>query len=670
MGRKFQPFDLGRFRCVEKLGSGGMALIYRAELHSIDAFHKTFAIKKIHRHLAGDARLVRMFVEEARLLAALDHGNIVRILELGKQDGLHYMVLEYVDGVNLRQMLERLADCEARFPPELAVAVAKAVAQALCYIHGRVAADGTAAGLVHQDVSPGNVMLTRFGEVKLLDFGVARPMGDPGAEQSAQPRGTYAYMAPEQLRGEAVDGRSDIFSLGSVLYEMVFGHRLFQGESLAAIMRKVEQCERGPLEGCPPALATVLEKMLARVPADRYKNSADLIRAFDALLFRWGRPAGQPARARFVAQAFGRRFASPKTAGGSLAADHIPRMGREAPSERTAQGTEDTKGVDEYTARGGGEALFERTAQGAEDTKGSKARSEAVDVVSEVLNASASEAGFSRAGSRWWVWTAVAVGLVMAAVGGYWLVTQTQLWAQDDGVSGVGVNENKMVNAQRDGTVVQAAGRRPDKAAAAAFAGERMAMSGGDGGKPKLGARKNSPSDGGAGDAFRDGAVAGRVRVIEIVGKRRKGDLDLHTEPKAAALIHKRKIIGSTPLRVKMQTLSRLDVVLNKEGRRVKRVTLKMFGDSGRKVRIFLPNVRRETETAKPGQTAVQVKCATAGIYRVYLNGWDTGHNCPVKLRVEPGRNNVAIRESGSDRLDYKDFRVHTGETVEVEWNR
>jgi hypothetical protein len=193
--------------------------------------------------------------------------------------------------------------------------------------------------------------------------------------------------------------------------------------------------------------------------------------------------------------------------------------------------------------------------------------------------------------------------------------------------------------------------------------------SGGDEGKTREDATGPTPEERQAGSGSR-GRGLQPLTVRPARGKRADGDLDLHTEPNGASVIYKGKIVGKTPLRIKMSDGERLEVVLNKEGRRVKRKSLRMFGDSGRKLRVFLPNVRRRSSEASEGQTAVSVRCGSTDVYRVYLNGWDTGHNCPVTLRVEPGRNNVAIRRSGSDRLEYKDFRVHTGERATVEWSR
>jgi len=159
------------------------------------------------------------------------------------------------------------------------------------------------------------------------------------------------------------------------------------------------------------------------------------------------------------------------------------------------------------------------------------------------------------------------------------------------------------------------------------------------------------------------------IRLVKIKGKRGAGDLDLHTEPRGAAIIVGKQIVGKTPLRFKMRNGQSLEVVLNKEGRRLRNKELKMFGDSGRKLKVFLPNVRKKVKVARKGGTAVSVSCAHRGIYRVYINGWDTGHNCPAKLPVDAGKNNVARRIQADGRLDYKDFRVHTGQTFSIRWD-
>ena len=176
MDEGFQPFPLGNYRCVRKLGSGGMAEVYLAKLKTIQGFEKTFALKKIHNHLAHSADFSQMFFREARISGTLDHGNIVRVNELNEDKGTYFIVMEYVDGVDLKTLLSFVASLERTIPWDLAVYIVMEIARGLEYAHSNTDANGIPRGIVHRDLSPSNIMISQHGEIKVLDFGIARAL--------------------------------------------------------------------------------------------------------------------------------------------------------------------------------------------------------------------------------------------------------------------------------------------------------------------------------------------------------------------------------------------------------------------------------------------------------------------------------------------------------------
>lgn len=207
------PF--GAYRLVRRLGAGGMAEVFLARREGPGGFEKHLVIKRILPHLAGHAELVEMFLREARVAALIDHPNLVHVSDFGEIDGEHYLAMEYVDGFTLTEVVRRIAT----LTPGAAVRIAVDVLEALSAVHAARGPDGQPLGLVHRDVSPTNVMLTRDGVVKLLDFGIAVAKDD----DTSRRMGTRRFMSPEQLAGAAQDARSDLFSVGVLLYALITG---------------------------------------------------------------------------------------------------------------------------------------------------------------------------------------------------------------------------------------------------------------------------------------------------------------------------------------------------------------------------------------------------------------------------------------------------------------
>lgn len=261
--------DFGRYRLVRRVSLGGTAEVFKAKAFGERGFEKVVALKRLLPHVEERPEFVRMFVNEARLVAQLDHPLIARIHELGRARGSHYLAMEYIYGRDLQEVQRMLAaDGGGAAPADFAAAVGAQAAEALDYAHRFVDADGVALRVVHRDVSPQNLMIDEDGAVKLVDFGIAKFVGDDGVTAAGVVKGKHAYMSPEQVRREPLDGRSDLFSLGVVLFELLTGERLFKAASVLETLERVEAAEPPALlavaPGTPPALARWVMACLAR----------------------------------------------------------------------------------------------------------------------------------------------------------------------------------------------------------------------------------------------------------------------------------------------------------------------------------------------------------------------------------------------------------------------
>jgi serine/threonine protein kinase len=276
---------IGKYRIVRDLGVGGMAQVFLASREGPDGFSKPYVIKRILPEYSRDEQFATMFVNEAKIAAMLDHPNIAHVFELEKENGNYFLVQEYVVGASLFRVMSAASRRGISLGPLVAIEVGVAVARALAYAHDVVLADGRRMDLVHRDISPGNILVSVEGAVKLIDFGVSKTSLTETV--TGVVNGKWSYMSPEQIRGEAVDGRSDIFSLGIVLYEVISGQRLFRAESVAATAARVMSAPiRDPgilVPGVDPRLSRILMKMLQRDLSARYQTAEQLAIDLDAL---------------------------------------------------------------------------------------------------------------------------------------------------------------------------------------------------------------------------------------------------------------------------------------------------------------------------------------------------------------------------------------------------
>jgi eukaryotic-like serine/threonine-protein kinase len=283
----------GRYRLIERIGAGGMAEIYRAVAMGAQGFERAVAIKRIREEVGEVADIGKLFADEARLSALLNHPNIVQVYDFGAVDGTYYIAMEYLKGRNLDQVLFALRRAGQRLEPALAVFVAHEVARALAYAHALRDEHGRPLDIIHRDISPANIMLLQVGAVKLLDFGIARITSEfrLAVTQGRALRGKCPYLAPEQITGGTIDGRSDIFALGVVLWEMLTGERLFSAESDLDTIASVLNREIPPPSHFAPEVPGNVDRlvlaMLARDPGQRYRSAevlaVDLDEAMRAL---------------------------------------------------------------------------------------------------------------------------------------------------------------------------------------------------------------------------------------------------------------------------------------------------------------------------------------------------------------------------------------------------
>jgi serine/threonine protein kinase len=286
------PIQFGKYTLYERIGRGGMADVFKGRIQGPGGFERVFVVKRILPHLSDDPTFIKMFVDEAKLSARLNHPNVVQIFELGAVEGEYFISMEYIPGHDLAETTRAI--WKKAGPPrvDMVAYVGREICRALSYAHSLTDEQGGLVGMIHRDVSPSNVMLSYEGAVKLLDFGIAKALGDTQDQtNSGSLKGKYAYMAPEQTEGENVDHRIDIFAAGIVMHEVLTGRRLFKGANDLQTIERVRRCEVRPPsqfnQAVPPELDAILLKALARNPDDRYQDASEMADALDQIVHAW-----------------------------------------------------------------------------------------------------------------------------------------------------------------------------------------------------------------------------------------------------------------------------------------------------------------------------------------------------------------------------------------------
>ncbi len=287
-----KPTPFGKYFLLERINVGGMAEVFRAKAFGVEGFERLVAVKRILPNIAEDKEFIRMFIDEAKLSVQLNHANVAQIFDLGVVDGAYYIALEHVHGRDLRNIFDRCRQVGEAMPVAQACFMIMKVCEGLDYAHNKRDQSGRELSLVHRDVSPQNVLVSFEGEVKLIDFGIAKAAGKGSKTQAGILKGKFGYMSPEQVRGLPVDRRSDVFSAGIVLYELLTGERLFVGESDFSTLEKVRNVEILPPSTynrkIPEALELIVLKALAKDVEDRYQNAIDLHDELQAFVYTAG----------------------------------------------------------------------------------------------------------------------------------------------------------------------------------------------------------------------------------------------------------------------------------------------------------------------------------------------------------------------------------------------
>jgi TonB family protein len=282
-----EPTDgtkFGQYVLLQKIASGGMAEVWKARMRGVEGFQKIVAIKRILPHLSDNQEFIEMFIDEAKMAAQLNHGNIIHIYDLGKIQNSYYIAMEYVEGADLKTILKRSLEHDQPMSIELALFITSKVAGALDYAHRK-------DGLVHRDVSPQNILISLDGDIKLCDFGIAKAASKASHTQVGALKGKLQYMSPEQAWGRKIDRRSDIFALAAVLFELLTRRKLFLGDNEMSVLDLVRDAKvYAPSqfnEEVTPHIDAMVLKALEKDPEDRYQTAGEFAKDIDSLLYHY-----------------------------------------------------------------------------------------------------------------------------------------------------------------------------------------------------------------------------------------------------------------------------------------------------------------------------------------------------------------------------------------------
>ncbi len=285
------PTRFGKYTLIDRIAVGGMAEIFLARQAGLEGFEKTIVIKRIRPHLSKQTSFVKMFLNEAKLAAQLNHPNIVQIYDLGKIGESYFIAMEYIFGRDMRRIIPKADAMGIPFPMVYALKIASSVCEGLYYAHQKVDLYGNPLNIVHRDVTPENIFVSFDGTVKVLDFGIAKAANQIEQTRAGEIKGKLSYMSPEQCMGKPLDCRSDIFSLGVVLYEWITGFKLFTGESEVAILKSITEGKiYAPSyfkSDIPEPVEAILMKALEKDRDKRYQTAWDMQYDIDQFLSQY-----------------------------------------------------------------------------------------------------------------------------------------------------------------------------------------------------------------------------------------------------------------------------------------------------------------------------------------------------------------------------------------------
>ena len=276
----FEPKQFGKYQLLDKIAVGGMAEMFRAKLTGAQGFEKLIAIKKILPNLSGEENLVTAFIDEAKLAALLHHENIIQIYDFGSMDDQYFIAMEYLFGKDLRTITRTARKKDLALGMENILYVISRICAGLDYSHNLKDLQGKPLNIIHRDINPQNILITYEGQVKIIDFGIAKAASHNTQTKENLIKGKLAYMSPEQANGQQIDHRSDIFSTGIILYELLAARRMFSGETMH-VLSLVREAQYDPPEevipDLPSKLNAILHQALAKDPDDRYKNAGEML---------------------------------------------------------------------------------------------------------------------------------------------------------------------------------------------------------------------------------------------------------------------------------------------------------------------------------------------------------------------------------------------------------
>lgn len=306
MGEGLKKF--GRYFLLDQIAQGGMAEIYRARLASADGAGRLMVIKRIQAGYGANAEFLQMFKSEIKVTMGFNHPNIVQLYDFGEEQQQPYIAMELVDGKSLRQFMQRFSENKQTFPVELATHIIEQAASGLHYAHSfKDKISGEPLNIVHRDISPQNILISFEGNVKVIDFGIAKATTNVESTRAGVIKGKPSYLSPEQISGETLDGRSDIFALGAVLWEILTGKKLFAGENDLAVLKLIESCQtyvKPPSTlnpKIPKELDTIVLKTLTKQRENRFQTAEELQRALHKFLYAFS-PEFNPSDLSYYAK--------------------------------------------------------------------------------------------------------------------------------------------------------------------------------------------------------------------------------------------------------------------------------------------------------------------------------------------------------------------------------
>ncbi len=284
----FEPKQFGKYQLLDKIAEGGMAELFRAKLTGAQGFEKLIAIKRILPNLSGEENLLAAFIDEAKLAALLHHENIIQIYDFGSMDDQYFIAMEYLFGKDLRAISRTVRKKDQELGLENILYIICRICAGLDYSHNLKDLHGKALSIIHRDINPQNILITYEGQVKIIDFGIAKAASHNTKTRENLIKGKLAYMSPEQANGQAIDHRSDIFSTGIILYELLADRRMFQGETMH-VLSLVREAQYDPPEEVIPNLApklnAILHRALAKDPDERFRHAGEMLADIEEFMF-------------------------------------------------------------------------------------------------------------------------------------------------------------------------------------------------------------------------------------------------------------------------------------------------------------------------------------------------------------------------------------------------